>query len=114
MNAYQQQQALYRAKQYQIDLNKDIQIGNLVRVSSGYKSSDGICKVMKVVDDPNHKTLTLEVKRIMKPNDFIVKNAKTVYAVSASNAEKVDPESLFQEAFKKAELTREHLLAAIR
>jgi hypothetical protein len=113
MNSYQQQQAIAKAKQYQVDLGKDIQIGNLVRVTSGYKSSDGICKVVKVTDNPKHNTLTFEVRRVMKPNDLIVKNSKTTYAVSAQNAEKVDPESLFQKALEHAENIRAHLLTLV-
>lgn len=113
MQSYYQRQAAAHAKQYQDDLAKDIQIGNLIRVTTGYKSSNGIAKVVKVIDKPKDQTLTFEVRRVMKPNDLIVKNSKTTYSVSGQYAEKVDPESLFQKALEHAEKIRDHLLTLV-
>jgi|SRR5579872_1081697 len=101
-------------KQYIVDLDKGIKAGDLIRSTSGYKSCDGICKVIQVDNDLRGKTLVFAVRRVMKPDGTLVKNSKSTWHVSAVYAQKVDPDSLFEEALKQAELARDHLRAATR
>lgn len=110
MQSYYQREAAEKAKRYQIGKAQGIEIGNLIRVQSGYRSSDGICKVLSVKDHPKHMSLTFKVKRLIKADGTLVKNSKTTYDVDMTNATKVNPESLFQEALKAAEEIRDHLL----
>jgi hypothetical protein len=112
--SWAQNQAKIRLEQYQVEKAKGIEIGNLIRVKSGYKSSDGICKVIKVGDHSKGMSLTYEVKRVIKADGTLVKNSKTTYEVSSAYAQKVDPESLFDEALKTAETVRDHLLVVTR
>lgn len=114
MQSYYQKQAVAKLEQYKADLDKGIKAGDLIRASSGYKSCDGICKVISVDNDQTHKSLTFEVKRLMKPDGTIIKNSKSTWDVSAVFAQKVDPDSMFEEDLKQAELVRDHLRAAIR
>lgn len=110
MQSYYQREAAQRIKNYEAGKAQGIEIGNLIRVQSGYRSSDGICKVLSIKDHPKHMSLTFTVKRLIKADGTLVKNSKTTYGVDMTNATKVNPDILFEEALKAAEEVRNHLL----
>lgn len=114
MTDWQKRAAEIRKAQYELDISKGIELGHFVRVSGYGKSNDGICKVLKIDHNPKYESLNFTVKRVVKYDGVLVKNTKTTFQVAAGNTEKVDPDSLFEEALKTAQTLREHLFSMMR
>jgi hypothetical protein len=93
--------------QYQKDLDKDIRIGDLVRVVSYGKTIDGICRVVD-----RHEiggTLFLDIKRLIKYNGVLVKNSKTTQRVLVAHSTKITFDKIIDEKLAELERWREHL-----
>lgn len=97
----------YMDDQYQKDLDKNIQIGDLVRVKSGAKTLDGICRVVDRVDVNGF--LFVDVKRLIKYNGVLVKNSKVTQRVRVYHCTKLSFDDLIKEKMAELELWREHL-----
>lgn len=97
----------YMDDQYQKDLDKNIQIGDLVRVKSGSKALDGICRVVNRIDDSG--ILYLKVKRLIKHNGVLVRNSKVTQRARVAYCTKLSFDDLIKEKMAELELWREHL-----
>jgi hypothetical protein len=90
----------YKARLYQEGLDKNIQLGDMVKVSTYYVSDSGIGKVVGRYE--NDGFLMLEVLRLMK-NDYTIIRKPKVFQAKVADTEKVDVNALITALMDKVD-----------
>ena len=98
----------WKKRQYDIDLMKDIEVGDMVQVTAYYVSDSGLGKVTKRFEEDG--VLKLKVLRIMKNDYTLIKRPKELIA-EVGNTEKIDVDTLIQNLMSEVNNIQAQFLA---